>query len=271
MEGNPTKRFIAAEIEVDGMTAIPKAKAVNEIIKKWSAAVVRDGSLSGTGFEINTAPASGDKFLGQMAELGTTLAAAGGIINDRCGLHVHIDARDFTFKDIQSLIRIYSGLEEALFALVPKARRESRYCMPVGPKYLSALEENGSFGTTTPEKRLDYVVYGQMDDRYIEQNKRNKYNEARYGALNLHSWFYRQTIECRLHPGTIDPFEIQAWGVLWAMILDAAKAGYTPEGKTSYQRLVDIASRNKLSLAYVIGKTKKFRKRRRKAEAKKAA
>ncbi len=52
--------------------------------------------------------------------------------------------------------------------------------------------------------------------------RRNKFDGARYHALNLHSWFYRGTIECRLHTGTVRANKIIAWGKLWANLLDTA-------------------------------------------------
>ncbi len=49
-----------------------------------------------------------------------------------------------------------------------------------------------------------------------------KYNDSRYNALNIHSWLYRGSIECRMHHGTIRADKIVNWGLLWVAILDYA-------------------------------------------------
>jgi len=53
---------------------------------------------------------------------------------------------------------------------------------------------------------------------------RDKYNRARYHAWNLHSFFYRKTIEVRLHGGTTQYGKITAWSMLLADFVDYAKA-----------------------------------------------
>lgn len=53
--------------------------------------------------------------------------------------HVHIDARDFNHWDMRRLVMVYAKIEDALFAMVPEARRESRYCSPCGEAYLASI------------------------------------------------------------------------------------------------------------------------------------
>lgn len=251
---NPSLRFVAAEIEVDGLES--NSAAVDRVVSKWSASVVEDGSLGSGGFEINTAPASGDKFLEQIHQFGKALKDGTPKITNSCGLHVHIDARDFTFNDIRHLIRIYAHVEDALFAMQPERRRSSSYAKRCGKAYEGALD--GGHGSTE-ESRLDYHLYGTTDEDSLRYDKGDKYGRARYSALNLHSWFYRRTVECRLHSGSANPRKIASWGVLWALILDAAKVGYViDKAKSAYEVLLDIASRSPLALSYVKDRTAEF-------------
>lgn len=246
---NPSLRYVAAEIEVDGMES--NGSTVDRIVNSWSASVVEDGSLSGSGFEINTAPASGDRFLEQIHQLGKALKDGEAKITRSCGLHVHIDARDFTFKNIQSLIYLYAHVEDALYAMQPEARRSSSYAKRCGKGYVEALARG-----TDPESELDYHLYGTKDKESLSYEKKDKYGRARYSALNLHSWFYRGTVECRLHSGSANARKIASWGVLWALILDAAKAGYVVNSaKSGYDTLCEIASRSPLALSYVKSRT----------------
>ncbi len=227
-ETNGSPRYLAAEIEIAATTQ-QKFLPVREAIEKWQGAIVYDGSLPETGFEINTAPASGDLYLAQVKEICAALAAAEARITPACGLHVHVDARDFDFYGIRRLVRLYAAMETALFEMVPPERRANRYCIPCGAVFAQTVMR-GRIPKDAVKKSVVQAVYkADLNDAQIDRLKQNKYirgvaigvtAEARYYALNLHSWFFRGTVECRLFNGTVDAQEIGAWGMLWARILD---------------------------------------------------
>lgn len=189
------------------------------VIEGHGGAIVHDGSIQGRHtFEINTAPASGDKFVKQINEICEALNTDKAKVNKSCGLHVHVDARDFNFYDVRKLVFLYEKLEDALYGIVAPSRRQSTYCQPCGPKFVKNLEQN--IVPKDNEKTLIKNVYGSEEN--IAYLKRNKYHSARYAALNVHSWVYRGSIECRMHQGTVNAKKIIAWGMLWAAILDYA-------------------------------------------------
>lgn len=243
LKNNTSSRFIATEIEVARIRG--NEKGLSKTVKGWNGSVVRDGSLPFGGFEINTAPAGGDVFVKQVVEICDELATCKAEVNPQCGLHVHLDARDFNFYDIRRLVKIYSAIEPTLFEMVPASRRLSHYCVRCGDMYTAAIQS----GKLPHSKLKEAVVYGVYGDRESTVHRKHKYPDdlrrARYNALNLHSWFYRGTVECRLLEGTVDPNEIVSWGVLWANILDFALhssddevAGF--DKKHSYDHLIEI-------------------------------
>src|SRR5207253_1224058 len=60
--GNPTKRKLAVEIEVSSTNG--DLDELVRIVRKYGGGIIYDGSLpDNTGFEINTAPASGEAFV----------------------------------------------------------------------------------------------------------------------------------------------------------------------------------------------------------------
>jgi hypothetical protein len=99
------------------------------VIEEWSASVVSDGSIP-EGFEINTAPASGDKFVAQLEQIGAKLSRAGADANHKCGIHIHVDVRDFNFVERAKLCWLWAACEREFYSLVPKSRRGSRWCLP---------------------------------------------------------------------------------------------------------------------------------------------
>jgi len=232
---NRSPRMLGIEIECAGATNVTlKTKAeLYRVLKKWGASMVYDGSLRSGGFEITTSPAAGDVFLKQIDEITDALRAAGAFVDEQCGLHVHIDARDHHYADIRKLVRYYAFLEPALIRtqpfdriLRPNPNNGKYYCLPCGEKYLTGLGDTSAetvskmYTDITREKLLSNI-YGTDTWR---PPRREHYTQAKYHAFNFHSWFYknRRTVESRIHAGTIVPRKIKDWGMLWASIVDEA-------------------------------------------------
>lgn len=214
---NPLSRIVAAEIEVENIKNGENYANLCKIVRKWGGAIVSDSSLSACGIEINTAPSNGDQFVTQIQDICKYVKAAGGKIEDNCGLHVHADARDFTYYDTRRLIILYAAVESTLYDLLPWKRANSRYCVPCG--YTLRGPVRASKIPSEYKKSLAYLFYLSENTK----GKRNhKYNVNRYHAMNLHSWFFRKTVENRMFIGTIDPQKIVWWATLWGSILDFA-------------------------------------------------
>ncbi len=229
---------------------------VEEAVRSWRGSIVEDGSLPTTGFEINTAPASGDKYSQQINRYCEELHKAGATINTKCGLHVHVDAREFNYYDLRRLARVYAAIEPALFRMVPESRRNSRFAKRCGDEYLDAMRW-GKFPYSQVKADILKSTYrlkniDRTAGRDLKKMKKSKYQDARYAALNIHSWFFRGTIECRLFNGTLNAEKIINWGVMWAMILDYVTQ-HTDEfveeklpltDEASYDNLVSMISSN---------------------------
>ena len=251
---NPTSRFIAAEIEVASF--VGNQKPIYDVVRKWKGGTVGDGSLPELGFEINTAPAGGDLYVNQIKEICETLHSSGCSINYQCGLHVHVDARDMDFYDIRRLVRIYAAIEDAIFAMVPESRakgyvdelgRPHQYCLPCGQKYLSAVEE-GKLPYDKVRTDIARAVYGVPSTQDLKIKKRPP---AKYNALNIHSWYYRKTIEARHYQGTLNASDIINWGIMWALIVDAAT-------KLSDDEVAKLKDTPMANLVKVIGDNKRI-------------
>lgn len=195
------------------------------MVRKWGGGIVRDGSLPDSGFEITTAPANGDLFARQIEDICTALNDQNAEVSPKCGYHVHIDGRDYSCWDIRKLVLLYAKIESALFETVPKSRRDNHYFMQCADRFAVGLVHSKDAKNHLLDNVYAEAVKGstgRIRGQRVKQAKANKYGEYRYYALNLHSWFYRGTIECRLAAGTTNPRKIINWGLLWASILDYA-------------------------------------------------
>jgi hypothetical protein len=136
----------------------------------------------------------------------------------------------------------------------------SKYCLPCAHKYIAAIEE----GRLPYEKVKADVITSVYHARTTQDNRYSKYNNARYNALNLHSWFFRGTIENRMFDGTIDPNLITSWGIMWAMILDFVvattddAAAMLVRNNGGFGILATIVSKNAKVLEFVCKRVDEF-------------
>jgi hypothetical protein len=232
-------------------------RLIEKVVKKWGGNIVYDGTLPEGGFEINTAPAGGDLYVRQVTDICNNLMKAGGTVSGHCGLHVHLDARDFNYNDIGRLIKVYAAIEPTLFSMVPTSRRTNKYSIKCGEKLEFALK-NSNLSHIQLKESIVRAIYSSPDSISYRTEKRGAgHGTGRYYALNLHSWFYRGTIECRLFDGTIDKNEIIDWGVLWAKILDFSlhssddEISKTMSKDNSYNSLIHIVKNDDELRAFI--------------------
>ncbi len=214
---NKLKRLVSVEIEIAGCK-LPQY--IYPVTNKWQCSIVEDQSLPRTGFEINSAPANGDKFVEQMYEFDECFQQAGAYISERCGLHTHADARDFNAYDVRRMIKLYAKLEDALFDIVPIERRRTKYATPCGETLISKITSVAH--PKTSKRRLIETLYTDVDD--FKKMKETKAIDPlkRRRALNIHSWAFRKTFELRLPNGSIEAEDMVNWAILWGTIVDTA-------------------------------------------------
>ena len=122
---------------------------------------------------------------------------AGAKVNSSCGLHVHVDASNHNRQSLKNLIGIMYSKEDILFkALQVNEARASRWCQKVREPMLLQARKLSS------DETMDLT---QLEDIWYQgQNGSNEhYNWTRYYALNLHSVFYRGTVEWRCFNSTL--------------------------------------------------------------------
>lgn len=123
--------------------------------------------------------------------------AAGAKVNSSCGIHVHVDAANHNRQSLKNLIGIMYSKEDILFkALQVNESRASRWCQKVREPMLRQAR------TLSSEETKDLT---QLESIWYEGDIGNDehYNWTRYYALNLHSVFYRGTVEWRCFNSTL--------------------------------------------------------------------
>lgn len=161
-----------------------KIRRALERAKITNCSVKQDGSLSDddgrVGVEVTVLFDASHGF-DKLQKVCKVLNDFGAVINDTCGLHVHLDQQGKSTGESLSIGKRIGKFLPILSRLVPSSRRRNNYCK------LSVSGLDGS----------------------------------RYHAVNMTSLSKHRTIEVRLHSGTTDARKIESWVKLLRAIVES--------------------------------------------------
>ena len=141
--------------------------------------------------------------MGKLQEVVRALRHAGAIVNSSCGMHVHVDASKHTAQSLKNALSIMYSKEDILFkALKVNESRVYRWCKKVDEDKLKKIRKLPSGAGM---RQMQELWYSDTDE-----SPQYHYNETRYYALNLHSVFYRGTLEWRCFESTLHAGEVRA-------------------------------------------------------------
>ena len=188
--------------------------------RKWSicsdASVT--GSYSGTGGEFVT-PICRYEDIETVQECIRALRKAGAKVNASCGLHIHVDGANHNAKTLKNLVYTFKAKQDLIYKAVgTRDDRLGHWCKPINDDLVGNI------------KKLRKVDDNNLRDTWYEtyapgQNRGDHYNKSRYHALNLHSMWYRGTVEFRLFEATLHAGEVRAYiNLVLAMSAQAINA-----------------------------------------------
>ena len=227
LETMKTIRF-GIEIETTGRTRKAVAKAVQKVVggtvtyigsphcydpwevraadgRVWQ--VMRDSSVTGGGAEI-VSPICRYEDLETIQNVARAVKAIGARTDSTCGIHIHIDGARFNASELARLAKLTYSQEDLI---VKALQSESRIagngsvpCRQVDEYFIERLRQAGTLGSI---EQLNRAWYGS-DNGYRSQDH---YDSSRYAGLNLHSVFYRGTVEFRYFNATLHAGKIKSY------------------------------------------------------------
>jgi hypothetical protein len=162
-----------------------------------------------------------------LQEVVRAVRRCGARASAHCGIHVHVGAERFDARGLTSLARIVFKQEDLIFAAlgVSEGRRD-RYCRPMDERFAEGVAQRPA-GSPERLKRLWYG--GRTGD------ERQHYSPTRCRGLNLHSVWFRGTVELRYFNGTLHAGQVKTC-VQFALAL-CAKALNTPNARWRKRRV----------------------------------
>ena len=150
------------------------------------------------------------------------------LVNETCGFHVHhgVDPATFGNQELFQLMRIVAIFENYIYHLLPEERRQAETCRPLEIDLYKWFRRNGTERRAPLVKNLWYSPENR-DDAKTPQHR--KLHPTRYHGLNLHSYWYRGTVEFRYYPSVLEqPEELMQW-IIFTQFLMEWGAGRRPE------------------------------------------
>ncbi len=112
------------------------------------------------------------------------------------------------------------------YHLLPEDRRGADTCRPLEIDLYEWFRRNGSKREDPLVKSLWYTPENRDDAKTPQQRR---LHPTRYHGLNLHSYWYRGTIEFRYYPSVLEqPEELMQW-IIFTQFLVEWGAGRRPE------------------------------------------
>jgi hypothetical protein len=152
--------------------------------------VTYDGSVS-NGCEVVSPILSGSEGLESVRKVVRALKAAGARVDNSCGFHVHVNARDLQGPELINAVRRYAQHETTIDSFMAPRRRESR------SEWCRSMVE------------LSRTLSGR-GDLFVATNVANL-PQTRYYKLNLAAYVKHGTLEFRQHAGTLNLNKMINW------------------------------------------------------------
>jgi hypothetical protein len=202
-KSNPYKQFCGVEIETINDIAHQGLSSKEQ--SEYAFNMGGDGSLSGYATaEFRSYPKQGDDLLNSNTKFCNLIQKRGWHVNSSCVLHIHIETpRDLDI--VKKLYMFYNKYENLFFKMLPPSRRNNCYCEKIDNRY--SLNKFLRTKDLNEFMKLFYETNWYKSEVTSHACRKHK----RYCWLNLHSVFYRGTLEIRAHAGTVNPRKINNW------------------------------------------------------------
>lgn len=178
------------------------------------------GDAGEGGFEVVSPALEGVHHLLDVGRVATSLEKGGAVVNNNCGLHVHVEIKDFGDADAATLLAHWFKIEKVVVNMVPRHRTNGdggKYCRLFAKKGSLPKEEFGiaEFWALYRPKKLD------------PKGKRTSITLVNYARTKLYDgewdYFDRPTVELRLPEGTLDAENVMNWARFFICFVEAVK------------------------------------------------
>lgn len=170
-----TKRYIGVELEFNHHPTNPYRTdhIAEKLLEKGLGKYVHVGTDGSCGFEVRVL-LDETEFIEPLTKIMDTIKEMGFPCNEQCGTHVHLDMRK---RDVKRVYSNFFYTQTFMRKLLAKSRKKNRFCMV---------------------------------NEYEDFDKQSNQGD-RYRGINVQSYREHQTLEIRMHQGTLESSELIPW------------------------------------------------------------
>lgn len=202
------KRPFGVELELlaSGITQNQIRSVISKLDAKHSVEVTGWAASNGSqwhvktdstcGLEVASYKGKGARGIINIARIADAVRNAGAKVDEKCGLHIHVEARDFNVHQMSSLYAHWMKIENIICQSLPKHRVNNIYCKLCSAQKITAL------GLKSPSN-----FWGEVCPTKITHDARRKSLNICNYALNPN----KRTVEFRMPEGTFEPESIKNW------------------------------------------------------------
>jgi len=197
----------------------------------------QDSSVRGKGHtrhgaELISPILSGIEGLVQVYNAFQFLQAIEGLdIDASCGMHVHhgVDPKIYKCKELQQLVRIVHQYEDQFYLLIPGDRKSAKTCRPMEIDVIAFLNVCEGADDDAHNCQIKNIWYS-LQNRFEANGGTNaRYDKTRYHGLNLHSYWYRSTIEFRYHSALLNMVDEAIQWIIFTQFLIEMSNNFIPD------------------------------------------
>jgi len=204
---------------------------VDERGRTWM--VVADSSLTSVPANLRSevvSPVLNYEDIQTLQEVVRAIRGCGATVDQKCGIHIHVDATAFDGKTLGNLAKIVHKQEPLILtALGVEESRLRNYTKPVSSELIAKIERS----RPKTREQMNRIWYG------YHNHHPQHYDQTRYHGVNLHNVWYRGTVEFRWFQATLHAGKVKA--AIQFVLAIAAKA-LNSRGASSRKREFNPAS-----------------------------
>jgi hypothetical protein len=140
--------------------------------------------------------------------------------DDSTGIHVHIDCSDLTVKQLVAVVKNFTKFEDVLYRIACSGWLNMRsgartYARPLDRARAEAIAK---------ARTMEEIQRGYYGGGTYERHSHHG-DQSRYCGINLHSFFYRGTVEFRIFNSSMNAERVQAYIALCMALVQDARNG----------------------------------------------
>lgn len=180
-----------------------------------------------------------------LQEIVRSLRKAGAIVNNSCGIHIHLDGSGHSARSIRNFVNIIARGNDLFYKALGVEPSRARFCKKMDSRLVEMMNKR----KPSTLAMIEEIWYeGYCDDRTTH------YHNSRYHFLNLHSFFHgHHTVELRGFNSTLHAGEVRSYIVFALALNNQALAQRSASSKAPQVENEKFAMRTYLNRLGLIG------------------